>query len=119
MFWTVPVPDETTWVQFGYPEAMMHIVDMPLLDQGDLVNALMGGPSVPATASFKAHWFAPSEKMLVRDDANGYQMEYVETDMRTAWHASSSEVSFVSDPMETSRNHYSLLARERNGRFLP
>jgi hypothetical protein len=53
----------------------------------------------------------------IRDVANNFAGDFVQTVAQTAWSGEMATAQFVSDPAATSLNEFSLLAHERNGFF--
>ena len=96
----------------------MKVDDLATRDFGNIVNDLQHGPSVPATASFDVQWSGKGSQFQLRDAANGFRGEFVETLQATiAWSAQESGFTFVSDPPETSQAVFAELGREHNGVF--
>jgi hypothetical protein len=124
LFWTVEIPPEGVQAHPGDGFAIMKASDVPVLDFGDIGNALFGGgpPAVPATVSFTVKWGGPGERVKIRNEDpvyGGYAGEIIYNSAQMEWTATVGDLSFVSDPLETSVSTFALLGRERNGCFFP
>lgn len=97
--------------------ASMQLLDQELEDYHDIVNALMDGPSVPATCSFQIEWSGQHSVQQIRDKDQRFEGTFVQDEATIAWSAETRTFSFQSDPAASSTNEFSLLAREQNGVF--
>jgi len=87
-------------------------------DFHDTVNDLLHGPSVPAIASFDVQWSGRKGQFKVRNAAQGFRGQFVETSATMEWSAvSEAGFEFVSDPAETSTTVFARLGQEKNGVF--
>ncbi len=86
-------------------------------DQQSIINALNHGPSIPATVSFTARWRGVGKRKQLRNAQERFVAQTVENRSTIEWQFNSGPFRVVSDPAQTSKNVYSLLARERNGVF--
>lgn len=65
----------------------------------------------------RVQWKHAMGRTHIRDLANGFTGDFVQCVAQTAWAGSTASTQFVSDPADTSKNEFSLLAHERNGNF--
>ena len=117
MFWTIPIADSAVTVDFAGRTASMEVADQDVEDYHDIVNALMDGPSVPATCSFRIDWSGEHSVQQIRDEDQRFEGTFVQDEATISWSAETRLFSFVSDPAQSSSNVFSVLARERNGVF--
>jgi len=118
LFWTVPIPSTSVEIHLGAGDAFLKVDDLATKDFGNVVNDLHHGASVPATASFDVQWSGKGNQSQLRNVAQGFRGEFVETLQATiAWSAQESGFTFVSDPAETSHTEFAELGREDNGVF--
>ena len=73
---------------------------------------------MPATVSFNIRWAGVRKRFWIRDEENGFMGNFIETFATAEWSSQQDKFQFVSDPAETSKNTFSVIGRERNGRFL-
>ena len=91
---------------------------MHVLDFKNLLVAISGGSSAPATVSYDLEWTGPvTERRKIRDAATGFAGEFFATSAKMSWSAHTAGFSFTSDPASTSHSTAALLGTERNGRF--
>lgn len=96
--------------------ASMRLTDFALKDFTKIPNSLMGGSSVPATASFSIRW---RTERLVIDKDNRFSGRFFGNSATIQWSSKQDGFQFVSDPLETPSNEFSLIGDERNGVFFP
>jgi hypothetical protein len=102
----------------GAGDASLKVDDLATKDFGNLINDLHHGSSVPATVSFDVEWTRKGSPTQLRNSAQGFRGEFVETLQATiAWSAQEAAFTFVSDPAETSQIGFGELGREHNGVF--
>jgi len=119
LFWTIPIPSTSVDIHLGAGDASLKVEDLATKDFGNVLNDLQHGPSVPATASFDVQWSGKGRQTQLRNVAQGFRGEFVETLQATiVWSAQEAAFTFVSDPAETSQNVFAELGREHNGVFL-
>lgn len=92
----------------------MHVADIAVGDFGNVVNALTGGPSVPATVSFDVDWSGVDARVKIRNKTTDFAGEFIRNSATLAWSASQSGFSFTSDSAES---HFAEIGHERNGVF--
>ena len=90
-----------------------------VLDYHDIPNALVRGPSHPATVSFVVNWHRGSQRTKVRDTVNGFAAELVQNTATMSWSAITQGISYVSGPESTSSGVFASVGHERNGAFFP
>ena len=118
LFWTIPIPSTSVEIHLGAGDASLKVDDLATKDFGNIANDLLHGASVPATASFDVQWSGKGSQSQLRDPAQGFRGEFVETLQATiAWSAQESGFTFVSDPPETAQSVFAELGREHNGVF--
>lgn len=117
VMWTVPVPAGSFEADLSRGTARLRVVDLPMPDYGSIPNALLHGKSVPATVSFEIGWNGVAQRVQERDLANSWTADKLETDATIVWSARQDGFEFVSDPAATSKAHYAVIGRERNGRY--
>jgi len=102
----------------GAGDASLEVDNLATKDFHDIVNDLLHGASVPATASFEVQWSGKKSQFQMRDPVHGFRGEFVETSQATIeWSAQEAGFTFVSDPAPTSNTVFAELGREHNGVF--
>jgi hypothetical protein len=123
LFWTIELPEEdSVRVQFEDGRASLQAVDVPILDYGDILNALFGGgpPPVPGSVSFKVVWSGVGQRVKIRNTDpvyGGFAGEFIRNTAQMEWTATVGDFTFVSDPLATSSSSFAEIGRERNGSF--
>lgn len=92
---------------------------LSLRDYGDLVNALLLGPSVPGVASFRIEWSASSDKRRFHYEPETWDANVVINTAQVWWEAETATASFMADPASTSFSLFAEVGHERNGIFFP
>ncbi len=90
----------------------MQLTNFAGVDAHDIVNALAGGPTVPAMLSVTAVW---NSRPRFSDATNGFTTLFLGAVATLEWSATETGFQFVSDPADTSVTIYAAVARERNG----
>lgn len=104
----------------GAGAATLEVVDLPLLDFGDIVNALTGAtPPTPATVSFRVEWSGVESRVKVRDTTNDFEAQLIRNQARMEWTATSGDFTFASAALATSTSSFAETGHERNGAFFP
>ena len=103
----------------GSGRASLAVNNLELEDYFNVVNALMDGPSNPATVSFEVHWAPGMSRFKVRDETFGVAGQFIRNTATMAWAASSAGQSYASDPENTSASVSGQVGHERNGVFFP
>jgi hypothetical protein len=123
LFWTIELPEEdSVRVQFEDGRASLQAADVPILDYGDILNALFGGgpPPVPGSVSFKVVWSGVGQRVKIRNTDpvyGGFAGEFIRNTAQMEWTATVGDFTFVSDPLATSSSSFAEIGRERNGSF--
>ena len=86
-------------------------------DARDNEGSVVGGPWVPATVSFDVEWSTPLARAALRNEAEGWGGDYVETKSRIAWSARQEGFAYQSDPLSTSTSVWGVVGRQRSGAF--
>jgi hypothetical protein len=117
-FWTTPLPSSSVQVSPGAGTGRFHVTDLDIEDYHDVINALSGGPSVPATVSFDIRWSGGGDRVKVRNSDLDFGGQYVEGKATIEWSGQNANgESFQSDPANTSITHFAEVGKERNGAF--
>ena len=104
----------------------MEATHVPINDYGDFGNALFGGgpAPIPGVVSFTVEWHGVNERVKVQNtnppaSGGGFAGEFIRNAARMEWTATVGDLTFVSDPLETSSSLFAEIGHERNGRFFP
>ncbi len=143
VLWTAVIPDRDVEVDPGSGRAEMHVRNLAALDYaatGSAAEVALGPDwqtaSVPALVSFDVVWNGPvTERVHVKDAANGFAGEFSENQATVTWSVkSSSGFAFRSNPgsfatsvpedpkvngVSAPLNFFAEVGRERNGVFFP
>ncbi len=114
LFWTVPLDRGSVRVNLGDGSAALHVADLDVEDYGNVVNALLDGPSVPASVAFDLNWSGVDERVKIRNHDTGFAGEYIRNGATLVWSASESAFTFQSDPHASD---FATVGHERNGTF--
>ena len=117
LFWTQAIPQDNVVVHFGDGIASVNASNLAEEDAGNVLNALQGGPTTPATVSFEMRWAATGQPMALTDPVHRFTGEFFISDFTIQWSAKKAGFTFESDPPATSVSLRSVLGRERNGVF--
>ena len=117
LFWTMGVDEDSVEVDFGKGRAEMRVERAHVLDYGNFLNSLFGGPSEPATVSFEIHWSGRAPRQRVVNMAQEMEGEFIRNAATVEWSATTEKYKFVSRPASTSSSLFAEIARERNGVF--
>jgi hypothetical protein len=122
LFWTLEIPGNGIDVNPGKGSAAMQASNVPILDYGDILNALFGGgpPAVPGNVSFTVVWSGVKERLNIRNTDpiyGGFAGEFVRNSAQMEWTATAGDYQFVSDPLATSSSLFAEIGTERNGIF--
>jgi hypothetical protein len=119
LFWTMHIPTSDVHVNLGQATATMRVNNADVEDYHTLSNALLDGPSDPATVSFAIRWQGVKARVDVQDFDLGFTGRFIEDSATVAWSASvpSTGFSFRSDPAATSKTIFAEIGSERNGIF--
>jgi hypothetical protein len=122
LFWTIEIPIGGIDVRVEQGSASMRAFNVPILDYGDIPNALFGGGSapVPGSVSFKVVWSGVEEKIHIRNTDpvyGGFEGEFVHNSAQMEWRATVGNFTFESAPLATSSSSFAEIGREQNGSF--
>ena len=123
LFWTVQLPEDSIEVQLGKGSASLQAWDVPILDYGNILNALFNGdnpPPVPGSVSFKVVWSGVNQRVKIRNTDpifGGFAGEFIRNTAQMEWTATVGDSTFVSDPLATSSSIFAEIGHERNGCF--
>ncbi|OAI39788.1 hypothetical protein AYO38_07035 [bacterium SCGC AG-212-C10] len=115
----MPMPVSGVIAQAGHGTGRMSMTDASVLDHGDFVHSVFGGPPDPirATTSFRVEWLGGGDEFSVVNGADGHSGVFVLGSARMEWTATAGPYQFVSDPIEASSSSFAVLGTERNGMF--
>jgi hypothetical protein len=125
LFWTIAIPGEGIRVNPGKGAASMVADDVPILDFGNIPNALFDGhhpDPTPGSASFKVIWSGVEEQVKIRNDDpvyGGFAGTFIRNTAQMEWTATVGDFTFVSDALATSASAFAEIGQERNGIFFP
>jgi hypothetical protein len=126
LFWTVGFSESTVSVDdIDNGRASMSVDDLSLRDFHTIPNALMRGSSDSATVSFEIEWDGVLKEGEVRNEANRFNLDFVDTDVTVEWSATNEATgfSFESDvgsrktSIDLGQVPFAIVGEERNGRF--
>jgi len=122
LFWTTEVSGNGIDVELGAGRASLQATNVPILDYGNIVNALFNGnepPPRPGTVSFRVVWSGINERLNIRNTDAGFAGEFIRGGAQMEWTAEVGDFVFVSDPISTSSSTFAEISHERNGSFFP
>jgi len=118
LFWTAAIDTHDVLANPGAGRALMDVRNLAVPDFHDLVNAILGGPSVPGVVSFRAEWAASPNKQRFHNESLQYDGQMVLTSAACAWTGETSEARYISNPdPETQVSVYAQVGHMRNGVF--
>lgn len=102
----------------------MEASNVPILDYGDIGNALFGGgpPAIPGTVSFKVVWTGVGQRVNIKNTDpvyGGFAGEFIRNTAQMEFSATVGNLTLVSDPIATSSSSFAEIGHERNGSFFP
>jgi hypothetical protein len=124
LFWTLQIPADGVNVQLGKGSASMKASNVPILDYGVGGNAIFGGgpAPIPGAVSFRVVWSGVNERLNLKNNDpvyGGFAGEFVRNSAQMEWTGTVGDLTFVSDPIETSSSGFAEIGHERNGSFFP
>ena len=124
LFWTIEIPGDGIQVNLGKGVASMEADDVPILDYGNILNALFGGGSAPTpgSVSFTVTWSGGDERLKIRNTDpvyGGFAGEFIRNAAQMEWAATVGDFTFDSAPLSTSSSAFAEIGHERNGGFFP
>jgi hypothetical protein len=117
LFWTQPITEDSLEVGLEEGTASLALDDLDEEDYHNLHNALLDGPSDPASVSFDMSWKAIDKPMNVTDSVHRFAGRFRLCAVQIEWSATAPGFTFVSDPASTTHNVRSVIGHERNGVF--
>ncbi len=122
LFWTSQISDDGVEAQPGAGNAVLRASNVPILDYGNIENALFGGgpPATPGLVSFRVRWSGVQQRINVSNTDpiyGGFGGEFVRNAAQMEWTATVGDFRFESDPLETSSSGFAEIGHERNGVF--
>jgi hypothetical protein len=119
LFWTMHIPTHDVHVDLGRATATMRVTNADVEDYHTLKNALLDGPSDPASVLLVVLWHGGKVRVEVQDFELGFAGRFIEDSATVAWSASvpSTGFRFRSDPAATSKTVFAEIGSERNGIF--
>ena len=101
---------------------MVQERDVPIIDYGNIGNALFGGGPVPVpgSVSYRVAWSGVNERVNIKNSDpvfGGFGGEFVRNGAQMEWTGTVGDLQFVSAPLATSSSLFAELGHERNGIF--
>jgi len=115
LFWTRSVAPFITHVDADAGTARWKAL-VSCEDHHNIVSALSGDQGVPAAARFTIEW-AGGEPYSFTDPTQRCRLVGNKGTSKIEFRAYSREISFRSDPIETSSSVFGAVVHERNGQF--
>jgi hypothetical protein len=97
----------------------MDVRNLPSRDYHDLVNAITGGPFLPAVVSFRVEWAGAGDTRHYHDAEDSFDADVVLNSAQAWWHGETSEALYVADDISTSASLFAEVGHERNGVYVP
>jgi hypothetical protein len=124
LFWTIEIPGDGIQVNLGKGRASLEAEDVPIIDYGNIGNALFGGgpAPIPGFVSFKVVWSGVDGRLNIRNNDSvygGFAGEFIRNAAQMEWTATVGDFTFVSAPLATSSSSFAEIGHERNGAFFP
>jgi hypothetical protein len=113
--WTTPVTPASVRISLNAGAASMSVHQLPLLDFYAVPNGVAGGPSFPATVSFKIQWSGSPRRVRIHDRTTVFTGAFMENLATIEWAAQSDHYHFVSDSAAHSKSQFALIGYEQNG----
>jgi hypothetical protein len=105
--------------QPGNGSAVMDVRNLPSRDYHDLLNAITGGPFLPAVVSFRVEWGRSSDKHHFHDPEDRFDADVALNSAMAWWRGETSEALYVADDISTSASLFAEVGHERNGVYFP
>ena len=99
----------------------MDVRNLASRDFHDLINAITGGPSLPAMISFRMEWSRSNDKHHFHDPdpLSRFDADVVFNTAKAWWSGETSEALYVADDISTSFSLFAEAGHERNGVYFP
>jgi hypothetical protein len=123
IFWTIPINDDRLEVDWPKGRASFRSRDKEIDDYGDILNAIVEGPSTRSFVSFDIEWFDPINRVRIGADNNGgfggsdWGGKFAEATTTAEWSGHQPGFQFRSDPASASEPVFGFIGHERNGVF--
>jgi hypothetical protein len=129
LFWTIQIADDrqgddgnSVDVNLGTGDATLQASNAPILDYGNIGNALFGGgpTPIPGVVSFKVEWRGVQQRLNIRNTDpvfGGFAGEFIRNAAQMQWTAKLGDLIFESDALGTSSSSFAEIGHERNGVF--
>jgi hypothetical protein len=103
----------------------MSVDDLSLRDFHNIPNALMRGSSDPGTVSYEIEWDGVLSQGEVRNEANRFNLDWVDTDVTVQWSATNEATGFSFESnvgtrqtsIELGQVPLAIVGEETNGTF--
>jgi hypothetical protein len=115
LFWITAIPPQSVDANLGRGTASYRVTDLAMGDYISIPNSLSNGSFTPAVVSFDVEWSGIVKRGSVRNTAERFALEFVETGATIRWSATTATASLRSTSV-TGVN-FAEVAREQNGRF--
>jgi hypothetical protein len=130
VFWTIPFAERSvSAINLGDGKAEMEASNVAVDDYFNLVNALLvqsgqqgnhTPDEIPAQVTFELNWHTVRDRFHIENAAQTFEASVVLNESTVQWsarEAAASGAPSFSFHSTSSTNVFSMLARERNGRF--
>jgi hypothetical protein len=123
VFWTIPINPYLVDVEWPKGRASFRARDKEIDDYGDILNAIVDGPSTSSHVSFDIEWFDPIKRVTIDAGNNAgfggsdWGGHFAEMNSSAQWSAHQPGFRFRSDPASSSEPVFAFLGHERNGVF--
>ncbi len=102
-------------IDLKHGTAKLRAQQFDIPDFHEFCNTLAGGPSDPATVSFKLEWGGTASPYSASDAT--FVFTGLKTEAMIEWSAKAPGFEFRSDPAHTSTALFAAIGKERNGVF--
>ncbi len=107
------------WVNPFTRRARLKVENLPTKDYGYIVNALLEGPYLPGTCSFRGEWTRSRDRHHFHHVESQFDARVVFNTAQAWWSAETDVARYVTDDSSTSQSLFAEVGRERNGVFFP
>jgi hypothetical protein len=115
-FWTTALDDSTVDVDLHNATARLNVKNLELQDFFNVVNALLGGPSVDATVSFDMRWEGEIDRFTVHDPEVDFEGRFIQTSASVKWSGENENGDSFTSTF-SGDTAFAAIGRERNGVF--
>jgi hypothetical protein len=133
VFWTNFIPGSSVKVKHGESDDSaasnveqhgefgdgdsLNVERLALFDYFSVGNALVDGPSIDATVSYRLRWASGGTSLTIDDSQFKFHFAGRRTTANISWSAHELGFRFQSSPAHTTLTNFALVGRERNGVF--